>query len=297
MTLAAAHDNPLVVCILGKSRSGTSITARIVNLLGVTLGPDDELMPPAAGNNPKGFWEHKGIADLNERILAALSDPPPQIRQAWRWPPPLRAGWELDERLVPLRQEARDLLRESFGDAPAWGWKDPRTCLTLPFWKQLVPEPHYVICVRHPLDVAASLEARDAMPRDEALALWLLYTSHAVLRTRGGRRLVVSHESYFPAWVAQAERLARFLDLPAIPAAQRSAIADHLEEGLWHHRDGARLDVSLGEEIAVLYAHLVAHGESDAEAGPEAQAALDRAARRGVAAAARALGQERRLSG
>lgn len=295
----AADDNPLVVCILGKSRSGTSMTARIVNVLGVDLGPDDELMGPAAGNNPKGFWEHKGIASLNERVLAALSDPPPQIRQAWRWPPPLRDRWELDGRLVVLRHTARRMLRGSFGGAPAWGWKDPRSCLTLPFWKPLLPaEPRYVICVRHPLDVAASLEARDAMPRDEALTLWLLYMSHAVLNTRGARRLVVSHENYFPAWELRAERLARFLDLPAMSPAQRSAIADHLDESLWHHRDGARRDVPLGKEAAVLYALLVAAGESDAEARPSLQAALDQAAEEGAATAARNLGHEpRQLSG
>ena len=264
-----------VFCILGKSRSGTSLTARVLNLLGVSLGPSEALMPPAANNNPKGFWEHQGIAMLDEEILAALCETPPQIRQAWRWPPPLDEGWEHDPRLEPQRAAARLLLRESFAGEPVWGWKDPRTCLTLPFWRQLVPALRYVICVRHPLDVAASLAARDAMDVDEALRLWQLYTSHAVLNTLGAPRLVVSYESYFPAWEAQAERLARFVGAPGLSPAQRGAIAEHCEPGLWHHREGPSLDVALPPETAALYDALTELAAAPAAAPVEAEQTLD----------------------
>lgn len=274
-----------VVCILGKSRSGTSLTARVLNLVGVSLGPHEALMPPAANNNPKGFWEHRGIAMLDEEILAALCETPPQIRQAWRWPPPLEPGWERDPRLDSQRAAARVLLRESFAGEPLWGWKDPRTCLTLPFWRQLVPALRYVICVRHPLDVAASLAARDEMAVDEALDLWQLYMAHAVANTLGSPRLVVSYESWFPAWEAQAERLARFVGAPGPSPAQRAAIAEHCEPALWHHRDGRALDVPLPPETAALYDALTELAALPAAAPVEAEEAVDAIACRALLSA------------
>lgn len=282
-----AAANPLVVCILGKSRSGTSLTARVVNLLGVSLGPRDRLMPSADGNNSAGFWELQGIAYANERVLSTLAGT--QMGDAWRYPPRLREGWERDPRIATEYAAARELLRESFAGADAWGWKDPRTCLTLPFWRRLMPEPRYVICIRHPLDVAASLSVRDSVPRDEALALWVLYMSHAVLNTRGTRRLVVAHESYFDSWERQAERLARFLDLPHPSREQRDAIAGHLDERLWHHRDGSGLDVPLDGTTAQLYGLL--ESLADGDSGPEAPAwaELDASARRAAGAAERTI--------
>lgn len=275
------------VCVLGMSRSGTSLTTRILNVLGVELGSDEELMPPAGANNSTGFWEHKGIADLNEDILATLGDAP---RQRWRFPPRLPEGWEQDPRLDSHRAAARSMLRESFTGLPLWGWKDPRTCLTLPFWQDLLPRQRglearlrYVICVRHPLDVAASLEARDDVGREEALELWLRYMSDAILHTSGCPRIFVSYESYFPAWENQARRLAEFLGLPALTEEQRSAISDHLDEGLWHHRQAERAASgpdSLPVEVDDLYMRLVELCDPDLEAAADAEAGLDAAARR-----------------
>jgi len=278
----AAQASASAVCVLGMSRSGTSLTTRILNVLGVDLGHADRLMKPVADNNPKGFWEHQGIVNLNEDILAALSDPP--RLPAWVRPPPLPPGWERDPELLPHRRAARNLLRESFAGAPLWGWKDPRACLTLPFWRQLIPDMSYVICVRHPHDVATSLERRDGVPRDYSLRLWLIYTAHAVLNTRGCRRVVVSHEGYFPSWQAQADRLARFVGLGEISPDRRSAIADHVEEGLWHHRDGRDGDEDLPSEVGTLY-HLLATLAASDRPDPVTLAALDEAALQGVAVA------------
>lgn len=281
------------VCVLGMSRSGTSLTARILNLLGVDLGPREELMAPARRNNPAGFWEHEGIADLNEDILATLGDAP---RQRWRRPPRLEEGWERDPRLERHRQEARRILRRSFARRPLWGWKDPRTCLTLPFWRDLLPEVahlesrlRYVICIRHPLDVGDSLRTRDQVGREEGLRLWLRYLSNAIVHTAGRTRTFVSYEGYFPDWERQAAHLAEFLGLPSLSAAQRARIADHIDDGLWHHRragHGAEEGTELPPEVAELYALLAARCGRRPDTASEA--ALDAAARRSARAIAQA---------
>ncbi len=54
----------------------------------------------------------------------------------------------------------------------AWGWKEPRTCLTLPVWRTIYPEARYVHIVRHPLDVALSLRTRQERKEREASERW-----------------------------------------------------------------------------------------------------------------------------
>src|SRR5579859_5904043 len=112
-----------VICILGMHRSGTSLITRLVNLLGVSLGPDEHLMKPLP-DNPMGFWENQLLTDMNDEILSRLGG-------SWHHPPEFYSSWENAATIADLRQRARALLNEDFGAAKLWGWKDPRNCLTL----------------------------------------------------------------------------------------------------------------------------------------------------------------------
>lgn len=235
-----------VVCALGMSRTGTSLTARVLNLLGVYLGEDEELLQGdlrqlagggeavvarARETNPEGFWEHYRIMRLNERLLQTLGG-------SWREPPSLQAGWEASSSLEAEREEARLLLEESFAGRPLWGWKDPRNALTLPFWQQLLPEMRYVICLRNPLDVASSLQRRDGMPLAEGIDLWQAYVTSALANTSGRPRLFVPYERHFEEPWSVVERLARFVDREdALDDVEiRRRIAEAVDERLWRHR-------------------------------------------------------------
>ena len=52
---------------------------------------------------------------------------------AWDLPPRFETNFE-SEGLEQTRLKAK-LLIESFSGKSPWGWKDPRTCLTMPFWQ------------------------------------------------------------------------------------------------------------------------------------------------------------------
>ncbi|WP_372811036.1 hypothetical protein, partial [Litorivivens sp.] len=56
-----------------------------------------------------------------------------------------------------------------------WVIKDPRMCLTAPFWLAAMEYPLVLICSRDAHAVAASLHARDNMPPEYAIALWEHY--------------------------------------------------------------------------------------------------------------------------
>src|SRR5262245_57953734 len=57
-----------IICVLGMHRSGTSVAARLMNLLGIDLGVEEHLLGPQP-DNPKGFWEYQPILALNEELL------------------------------------------------------------------------------------------------------------------------------------------------------------------------------------------------------------------------------------
>lgn len=59
------------VITLGMHRSGTSALTRCLNLLGLSVGPEDDLIP-ASEENVKGFWENVELKKLNDNILEAF---------------------------------------------------------------------------------------------------------------------------------------------------------------------------------------------------------------------------------
>jgi hypothetical protein len=220
---------PRIVCVLGMHRSGTSVTTRVLNLLGLYLGPD-EAMVQSHPNNPKGLYEHRELMLLNQGVLRVVGG-------MWKEPPSLSEGWERDAALDPLREQARDVIGRTFDGQSLWGWKDPRTCLLLPFWQSVLPEMQYVICVRNPVDVAQSLEQRNDLELSHGFDLWLRYVVDSIVATAGKPRMFVFYEDYFEDWHRPARRLADFIRRPDDAAGEsvREAIEDWLEPELRHH--------------------------------------------------------------
>lgn len=194
------------VCVLGVVRSGTSLTARVLNTLGLDLGPEDTMVP-AGEINPRGFWEQLEVNKLNSDVLAALGG------TAWR-PPPRPPGWELADDMADLRARIAELVERYFGQSERWGLKG--SSLTLPIWRAVVGELDYVVCVRNPLEVVASVDAvasagEPLTQGHTELALWLHYTCEALRLTTGGRRIFVFYEEWIDRPERVVDRLGRFL--------------------------------------------------------------------------------------
>lgn len=221
---------PRVIVVLGMARTGTSATTRLLNLCGVEVGPEANLMPPNPDVNAKGFYEHFPLVQINVALLGRLGG-------TWREPPALSPGWELDPTFDDLREEARGLIAEDFSTARAWTFKDPRTSLTLPFWRPLLGEVDYVICHRQPLDVAASLERRDGLTLEQGLALWERYMAASILHTAGARRLFIGYDEYFDARDGALAALTAFAGASALAVdeAFRAQAATWLDVSMRHH--------------------------------------------------------------
>ena len=114
------------IVVLGMHRSGTSVLTRGLQGLGVHLGDDFVDTQP---DNPTGYWENKGIVDLNERLLDVFGLNWESISLIHD------AQWKGSE-VQALRTEAAAYLQTHFLRHPLWGFKDPRTIRLLPFWRQ-----------------------------------------------------------------------------------------------------------------------------------------------------------------
>ena len=214
-------------------RSGTSLVAQLLHALGLDLGPEEHLMGPSPAN-PAGHWENEPISELNDELLERLGG-------SWYDPPELAPGWEDSRELDDLRRRARQLIESEFSDSERWAFKDPRACLTLPFWQRLVPPMRYVLCLRNPVDVALSLEAREVepIPFEQGADLWLRYVRAALTGTAVHPQEILFYEDMMENPERVVRRLVRFAANGGGDAAKAHAAAAvrvAVSQGLWHHR-------------------------------------------------------------
>lgn len=219
--------------------------ARVLNLLGVELGPEEDLLPPCEGDNPSGYWEPRWMNALNDEVLALVGS------DAWSvlW---LEDGWQSRSELEPVRARARGLLEDKFHGAPLWGWKDPRTCLTLPFWRELVPNVSYVVCLRSPIEAVASLQRRGEPDRDRWSwgQLWLEYVGRSIRETGGERRCLAFYSDLLSEPTSELARLADFIGVEQPSDSARDELLQAVDSDLRHHRTRP-LDVARDDGLPI----------------------------------------------
>jgi hypothetical protein len=162
-------SSPLI--ITGMHRSGTSLLAGFFHRSGIHLG--DELMG-AKPSNPYGHFEDVEILEFHTAILQ-------RDFGHSLWVPMPRKAWVLPALTAADRARAEALVAHRKGKARAWGWKEPRTCLFLDLWHELLPNAHFLFVVRHPRLVLDSLGRRNNTRayhiwlHNRFLRAWLLY--------------------------------------------------------------------------------------------------------------------------
>jgi hypothetical protein len=183
--------------VLGMHRSGTSMIARLINLMGAYVGPEQVIMG-ADQYNPKGYWERWDVMVLNDALLLA---------QGCTWN--RVAGWTVPQPPMPpgeVLSAMRSIVLHMDAFRP-WEMKDPRLCLTLPYWKQLLEVPVAVLVYRDPLEIVRSLEIRNNMSSAQGLALWEYHAVGALNASQQMPRVFVCHDTVLANPVESVERL------------------------------------------------------------------------------------------
>ena len=134
--------------VLGMHRSATSLVAKALSQE-ICLGTN--FLPPAS-SNPKGFFEDRDFVNLNNRILRKAGG-------SWKMPPSEEKILKLAPIFGPM---IKAMLEDKFKNELFYGWKDPRTTLTIKLYLPYLENPHFISCFRNPDEVARSLAARDS---------------------------------------------------------------------------------------------------------------------------------------
>ena len=238
--LAARHSEPVVrpgrtcICVLGMHRSGTSALSRVLSLLGAGL--PQNVMGPGLGNET-GHWEPARLVEAHDRMLVALGS----NWDDWRALSLIDVDPELRSSLCA---ELSSLFDAEYGSETTIVLKDPRICRFVPLYADLLEskgiDARYILALRHPQAVVASLNARDGMSWSRASLLWLRHTLEAEQATRGMARVVVSYEELMGEWEPCVARIAETLELSwsRKPADAKAEIDAFLSRDLCHHAAG-----------------------------------------------------------
>jgi hypothetical protein len=178
-------------------RSGTSFLAGPLQQAGLYLGN----VVLAAPHNEKGNRESLEIPSLNDRLLKTNG-----------------GSWESPQHTLTWSIEfavERDHLIEDFRGHEPWGFKDPRTLLTLEFWNDGLPQIELVGTFRHPLAVATSHQERDGMVSSKALDLWSASNSRLLALHVGFPFPIVSCDLLSDDYAKAVSRICHKLGLDA----------------------------------------------------------------------------------
>jgi GT2 family glycosyltransferase len=205
---ARPRSSKVAVTVTGMHRSGTSAVTRVVSLLGADLPKN---VMPARQGNEAGHWEPERIVQLNDEILESANSSPYDVS-------PFPRSWYGSTVEFGFRTRMMELLEEEYGDSSLLVVKDPRICRLVPFWlatfEMAGVSPSFVLVVRNPLEVAASLKERDGCALSRGLMMWLRHTLDAERETRAHPRVIVSYERLLHDWESVARTIADRLEIP-----------------------------------------------------------------------------------
>ncbi|MDT9212412.1 MAG: sulfotransferase [Limnospira sp. PMC 1240.20] len=189
-----------VLIMTGMHRSGTSLTASLLQSAGLHVG---RRLMQGTEFNPKGYFEN---IDFFEFHLDLLRSQGVNID-----------GWTLQENLdVPDEFiDKANAIVDKNSLSHIWGWKEPRTTLFLDFWAELLPDAKFLFIYRSPWDVIDSLYRRgDEIFRNQpelAVKYWIFYNQKILdfYNKYGDKCLLANVETiikYQDKYVAQINR-------------------------------------------------------------------------------------------
>lgn len=241
---------------MGMHRSGTSALCAALHACGADFG--SHLLDPMQGVNEEGFWEDAEVVAVNELLLAQVgaewySVAEKHLEVDWRQP-------DFDE----TREVARKVLQRGFGSRPLQAVKDPRFCITLPFWLDLCKDVGLParVCVisRAPDEVGLSLQKRDGFPLGYGLRLFQVYR-RGISKSDPGDSVYISYDDLVENPHVVMRELSKAYSLAADEEVFSSAVRKELrhhshrqKQGLLYRPDAGTIDFSsLTEEIDKAY--------------------------------------------
>lgn len=230
-TYTVSISDTALLVVLGMHRSGTSVITRAMQTMGAEFG--DNLMPPVAGVNDKGFFEDLDIYAINAELMKT-------VNADWHSLAPIEVDHIPKSQFAALQDRALELLSRKIVGKKVYALKDPRIARLLPFWQpifdRLSARVVYIIAIRNPVSVSRSLEKRDQFADEKSFLLWLVHTVPALRATQGLPRALIDYDRLLEAPRSELQRLASKLALPLDPQRLSEFENDFIDNRLRHTR-------------------------------------------------------------
>jgi len=139
--------------IAGMHRSGTSLISNWLTKCGLQLG--EQLVGPGWGNED-GHFEDVEFLKMHEEVLASNNLPPSGLTDV-----------QIDHFSIYEKEKLKSIIKIKQQLYDQWGWKDPRTCLFLDVYQELLPDACYLIILRDYQSVVSSLLRREFKDVDQ----------------------------------------------------------------------------------------------------------------------------------
>jgi len=196
-----------LIFVLGMHRSGTSAVTRLLNLLGAELG--NNLLAAQTGVNEKGFWEHKELVNINEKVLTELDS-------AWFDFSKYQPEWWQQSYFEVYKKQIQSFIDATFPLTELAALKDPRLCRLLPLWQNALQfsgkKLKAILVLRHPDEVVTSISLRDPFTRETGFLLWATYVRESEFASRIMPRSIIQYQSILEDWQSCAKKIASDLD-------------------------------------------------------------------------------------
>ena len=225
-----------MISITGAPRSGTSVLAGALHKLGADLGARSTRSPSAADDSG-GLIEYAPVVNLDRDVLIAHGG-------TWSTPPPLPSGWVEAKQVAFLRDRAASVSEQI---PETMVVDDPRLSLVQPLWEAVGNVPATVLCLRHPMAVAYSLQTKDQLALDQGLFLWFRYGAAAILNRPDS--LIVEYESLLAEPGSQLARVAEHIALEASPKIVDNMLGRFRWTGVTIRRAGYPIAQSVSSPI------------------------------------------------
>jgi hypothetical protein len=231
------------ILVLGVGRSGTSLLARVLNLLGARL--PEQVLGPGHGN-PLGHWEPMRLLEINEEVLRTLG-------RSWHDPRPIPSSWFRSKAAYTFQERISTEIASCYGNAPLILIKEPRICRLAPLYLDALDvlgiEPLVILLIRHPAEAIQSIQERDGGDLETHEIRWLRHLVESEDASRACARVWISFEQLLTNWEATAQSIADGLAVVWPNALEKVAgqVQDILRPRHRHHRvtdDPASLHLS-----------------------------------------------------
>ena len=166
----------MINIVLGMHRSGTSTVAGILHLHNIIMGTYQNFWPRPLKQNPKGFYENYDFRKVNDTILKH-SD-----YNVKSYSPDIPSIILHDK----IKLKMSKIIKNYSSTYIDWGWKDPRTCLTIFQWIEVIEslnlknQVRIIFVSRKAISVARSLKKRNNLSLEIGLSLWEAYSKKAL---------------------------------------------------------------------------------------------------------------------